>query len=159
MRVDECELPDGRIMPKYYVMEFTDWIQVFALTKNNEVVFVDQYRHAKQERFMELPGGSKEVDEDEVTCAKRELLEETGYQCGNIIEIGKHYPNPALQNNAVRVFLATDCEVVSDQKLDPYEDLTVKLVPLNEVWENLEEGSYTHSLMVASLVLARKFLF
>ncbi|MBT4762276.1 MAG: NUDIX hydrolase [Bdellovibrionaceae bacterium] len=158
MRVDKCELPDGRVMPKYYVMEFTDWVHVVALTQNMELVLVDQYRHAKQERYLELPGGNLEPNESLVDSAKRELLEETGYSAGNIKEVGEHYPNPALQSNAVRVFLATDCKKVAEQDLDPFEDLTVTLMPYGEALKKLDKGGFKHSLMNSSLLIAKQFV-
>ncbi|RLA56016.1 MAG: NUDIX hydrolase, partial [Gammaproteobacteria bacterium] len=55
IRQDKCQLPDGRIMPKYYVVEFPDWVHVIAITPEGMMVLVDQYRHAAEGRFLELP--------------------------------------------------------------------------------------------------------
>lgn len=56
LRQDECELGDGRIMPRYYVVEFPDWVHVVAMTKSRELIMVRQYRHAGKCECLELPG-------------------------------------------------------------------------------------------------------
>lgn len=173
MRSDTCELPDGRVMPNYYVVEFPDWVQVVALTKNKEMVLVDQYRHAAGISCLEIPGGSMHPVEDMTTskalptgkpagkvespllAAQRELREETGYISNNWSLLAHHYPNPALQSNAIHTFLAVDCEKVGEPTLDPYECLEVKLMPCRDVYTALDRGELKHSLIVSSLALAR----
>lgn len=160
IRVDKCELPDGRVMPKYYVVEFPDWVQVVALTDDHKMIMVQQYRHAADGFFLELPGGTADPHEkgNNLEAAKRELLEETGYEPDKIIKIGSHRPNPALQNNSNDVFLATGCKKVKSPSLDPFEDLTVELLLVKEVYEKLFQGKIEHSLMIAGLCLAQPHL-
>ncbi|HDY83113.1 MAG TPA: NUDIX hydrolase [Halieaceae bacterium] len=159
IRQDKCQLPDGRIMPKYYVVEFPDWVHVIAITPEGMMVLVDQYRHAAEGRFLELPGGTTEphIGESNSAGALRELEEETGYS-GKLKHIGSHYPNPALQDNKVHVFLSLDCSLQKQQKLDPFEDLDVVLKPVAEVYQLVEEGKVLHGLMLGALFLARPYL-
>lgn len=159
VRQDKCELPDGRVMPRYYVVEFPDWVHIIPITEDGKMVLVDQYRHAAEDKFLELPGGTTEPHNGESNGegALRELEEETGYS-GELKHIGSHYPNPALQQNKVQVYLAKECKKTKSQNLDPYEDLEVVLLPVKEVFRKAEAGEIGHGLMLASLVLAKPYL-
>lgn len=160
LRVDECLLPDGRVMPRYYVVEFSDWVHVLAVTSQGEAVMVRQYRHAADLRFLEVPGGSSDPHTGEAmeTAARRELLEETGYEAGQMIYLGDHYPNPALQTNRMHSYLALDCKKIKDQQLDPFEDLKIEIMPLDKVYSELFSGRIKHSLMIVTLTLAMPHL-
>ena len=156
-RKDRCALPDERIMPAYYVMEFIDWANVVALTDDGKIVLVNQYRHAAKRRFYEFPGGTLDPDNKDETpesAARRELMEETGYGVSRLTYLGHHYPNPGLQDNRMHVFLGTGCRKVAEPKLDTYEDLEVELVDVQDFLQCIEQGRPMHSLMMASLTLA-----
>lgn len=155
LRSDTCELPDGRVMPSYYVMEFPDWVNIVPITHDGQMVLVEQFRHAGDQMFLEIPGGGTHgAKEDPLVAGQRELLEETGYATDHWIYCGFHYPNPALQNNRMHTYLALDCRKLKEPELDPFEDLTVKLLPLPEAIELLEKGEFKHSLIAASLNLS-----
>lgn len=157
LRADKCELPDKRVMPKYYVVDFPDWVQTAALTKDNKLIMVKQYRHAAKEFFLELPGGSVEPGTEESIefAAARELQEETGYNGDKLEYLGYFYPNPALQSNKNHIYFAQNCEKVSELSLDPYEELEVELWDVNQVFDLLKKGEIKHSLMAAGLNLLR----
>src|SRR5215216_5283525 len=95
-RTDKCELANGNFL-NATIFEFRSWANVVALTKDGDVVLVKQYRHGVEDVLLEFPGGVVEDGEHPFDGAKRELLEETGYTASVLIEIGKIYPNPALQ--------------------------------------------------------------
>src|ERR1700756_3026950 len=80
VRKDTCERPEGKIIDPYYVYEFPTWVTALALTENNQVIMVRQYRHAIEDICLEIPGGC--VDDTDASLQEaiaRELLEETGY--------------------------------------------------------------------------------
>lgn len=160
LRTDECELPDGRIMPRYYVLEFPAWVHIVAVTTDLKMIMQHQYRHAAGEWFVEIPGGSSDGHrtEDPLAAAQRELLEETGFGSENWLALGHHYPNPALQNNATHTYLARECTWRQEPCLDPYEVLEVEMMDVGEVYSRLDRGLFKHSLTVASLTLARPHL-
>lgn len=157
MRIDECELPDGRIMPKYFVIEYPDWVNVIAVTSDKKIVMVEQYRHGTGEVYLEVPGGMTDgPKEDPLVGGQRELREETGFEANEWISCGYQNPNPAVQNNKLHTFLALDAKLVGKQELDPFEDLKVRVLPIREVYDMLERGELKHSLIAHSLFLAMR---
>ena len=149
-RSDKCELPNGKPY-KAFVMEFDSWANILPVTKDDQVVLIRQYRHGVQEVLYELPGGVVEEGEDPLEGAKRELMEETGYAAGNLIEVGRIYPNPAIQKNTLYCYLATDVKWVGEQHLDESEEIEVHLVPFDEMVEMAKDGRFVHALNVAVL--------
>jgi 8-oxo-dGTP pyrophosphatase MutT (NUDIX family) len=144
-------------MPDYFVVEFTDWVHIVATTRSGDMILVDQYRHAQQARFLEVPGGASHPSEsaDFAAVAVRELREETGFVPERVTKIGVQFPNPALQSNKLHIFLAEGCEKKHAVQLDPFEDLTAVLMPINKVYDLVESGGISHSLTVAALALCR----
>ena len=153
IRVDRCRLPDGRELPEYYTIETRPWVNVVALTEDNHLLLVRQYRYAKGCTSIEFPAGVCE-DQDTEAAAKRELLEETGYVPGSIELIAEHYPNPALMSNSLFTYFATGCKRYSEQKLDPFEDIEILKAPVAKLSDYIKSGEFNHSLMLASLFLA-----
>jgi 8-oxo-dGTP pyrophosphatase MutT (NUDIX family) len=150
IRVDKVELSNGKTFEPM-VFEFRNWANVIALTKDQQVVLIKQYRHGVQQVLWEIPGGVIEDGEDPRIGAQRELLEETGYATSNIVQVGRLYPNPANQINFIYSFLALDVELVGGQHLDAAEEIEVHLVPLDELIAMTRRGEFPHALMVSSL--------
>mgnify|MGYP003393117270 FL=1 len=153
---DRCRLPDGRENPAYYIFEFADWVNVIPMTDDGKLVLIKQYRHGTGEVCIEVPGGSMDsrYETDPQAAGLRELEEETGYRAGVVQFIGKHRPNPALQNNYMHTYLATGCHKVGEPHLDPFEDIEVVLKTIPETMELVYSGQMTHSIILASLFLA-----
>lgn len=149
-RTDTVELPSGKVFEPI-VFEFRSWANVLAMTKDEKVVVIRQYRHGVQKVLCEFPGGVVEDGEDPMQGAKRELLEETGYVASKLIEVGRFYPNPALQANTLFFYLALDAEKVDVQKLDEAEDIEVDLVSMDELIAMAKRGEFPHGLQVAGL--------
>jgi len=156
-RIDKCELSNGKLLDAT-ILEFRSWALVVAMTKNDEVVLVRQYRHGVCDSLLEFPGGVVEDGEDPAEGAKRELLEETGYTVSSMISIGNLYPNPALQTNTQYCFLALGAEKVSAQHLDGGEDIEVQLMPLDQLVEIAKNGQFQHALNVAVLFQALAYM-
>jgi 8-oxo-dGTP pyrophosphatase MutT (NUDIX family) len=156
-RVDKVELANGKFLDAI-VFEFRSWANIVALTKDNEVVLIRQYRHGVREVLWEIPGGVVEAGEEPVEGVRRELLEETGFTASEFVQVGKAYPNPALQTNTVYYYLALNAEKVTGQTLDDAEDIEVHLVPLDELLGMVRRGEFPHALMVAALFHALAYL-
>lgn len=136
VRHESLELPDGRRIPDYYVLEYPDWINVIAITRDGRFVFVDQYRHGLGETSYETPAGvSEPSDGSMLAAAQRELAEETGYGGGEWRLLMTVSANPSTHSNLTHCFLATGVEKIGEQHLDPTEDLRVHLLTRAEVLE------------------------
>ena len=154
VRIDKCELPNGMVIDGF-VLEYRDWVTVIALTKQQEMVLVRQYRHGAQKVILELPGGAMDAeDQSPMQAARRELLEETGYASDTFIQIGCVSPNPANQTNLIYSFLALDAEKVGGQHLDSTEDIEVVLKPLDEVIRMAKKGELLQSMQVSAVFFA-----
>jgi ADP-ribose pyrophosphatase len=155
-RTDQCELPDGRVMPNYYVMEFADWVNIVPVTEDGRIVLVEQYRQAAGDTFLEIPGGAMDPHEkgDPKRAALRELREETGYVPDDVRLVGVHHPNPAMQNNRMHTFVGFGCKLLEKQELDPFEDISVVTKTIPEVVELIMTGKMTHTIVIASILYA-----
>lgn len=150
-RCDSVELPDGRFIPEYYVLEYPNWVNVIAITKAGQFVMEKQYRHGLGVECVEIPCGVMEEGEEPLVAAQRELLEETGYGNGEWSLLMTTSPNPGAMNNMTFCFLALGVEKIAEQALDDTEDLTVSLMNEEEVRALLESNRIYQSLMAAPL--------
>jgi len=151
VREDLCERESDKKESSFFVCENPDWVNVIALTKNKEVVLIEQFRHGIEEVILEIPGGMiDDDDEDTETAARRELLEETGFSSDKFILLGKSRPNPAIQNNTVFHYLAPDCEKTEDVSFDEHESVLTKIVSLEDAKSLIADGTISHSLVIAA---------
>lgn len=140
LRVDELELPDGTIVPNYYVREAHGFVVAFPVTADDRIVLVRQYRYASDRFHLELPAGTLDAGEDPLACAQRELLEETGYEAEEWTLLGTYYPEPARATSVARIFLATAARKTGEPHLDPTEVMEVELATFAEFREMLRDG-------------------
>lgn len=129
------KLANGNVIDDYYYSPLGDVAQVLALTKNNEVVLVKQYKHALGEVLIELPGGMQQKNRSIIESALNELEEETGIKAtaNQLISLGKIANNPTKLNQITYGFILFDAEFNSVQKLDSTEDILILTKPAPEV--------------------------
>lgn len=155
VRKDTCEKPDGKIIMPYYVYEFPTWVSAVALTEDNKVVMVKQYRHAIEETIIEIPGGCVDDDDPDFQHAvARELKEETGYEFSSYEYLGKISPNPSTNNNWMHMFLATGGKKVSEQSLDHNEEIEVVLLSIDELKQLLQSHEIKQAMHVTTIFYA-----
>ncbi len=150
-RRDVVQLPNGIVNDEFYVLEYPDWVNVIAITGDGKFVFVRQYRYGLDLDSVELCAGVAEPGEKPVESAQRELLEETGYGGGSWKEIMTIGQNPSTCNNWTHCFVATGVERLSDQRLDPTEDIDVVLLSREQVLEMMMRDQLKQALMLAPL--------
>jgi ADP-ribose pyrophosphatase len=147
-----CASPDNpRKAGMYVYLDATPWVNVVAMTTDNHVVMIEQFRHGIGKVTLELAGGIVEHNEDHAIAGERELFEETGYKGTNHGIIGQVSANPASLNNMVSTVLMTGCSLAGDQQLDGNEQIAVRLVSVSDVPSLVSRGIIHHSLVVSAL--------
>lgn len=145
-RQDKCQRDDGLIIDPYFVVELPDSATALAVTEDNKVILIKQYRHPAGEIMYETPGGFIDKGEDAIAGMRRELLEETGYEFPNVEYLGKVAANPALLTNYTSLFVATGGKKVSGQQLDHNEEIEVLLLSMDELIGMLMKNEIKQSL-------------
>lgn len=150
---EKVETFGGKTMDAYYRMELGDWVQVVAEDEAGKLVMIKQYRHGSKDTHIEIVGGAIDKGEDPLEAAKRELLEEVGYESDEWEQLAITRPNPAIQDNRMFSYVAKNAKEVAEQDLDPYEEIDVVLYSKEEVKEMISKNEIDHSLILMSLML------
>jgi ADP-ribose pyrophosphatase len=159
LEVDRGEWEDAQGRPRgdAYVVRCPNWCNVVALTPEDEVVLVWQYRFGVDAMSLEIPGGVIDPGESPETASVRELREETGYVADSLEPLVALDANPAIQDNRCFTFLATGARPAGGTSLDAQEEIETVLCPAARVGELLDSGEVRHSLVQSALeVFLRK---
>lgn len=105
LHLQDVELPNGK-HSKREIIKHPGAVAILAITDDKKIVMVEQYRKALERTIVEIPAGKLEKDEEPVLCARRELEEETGYECANLEWLTSFYTSPGFADEIVHVFLA-----------------------------------------------------
>jgi len=154
LRSDKCSMPDGRIVEDYYVLEYPNWVNAVALTDDNNILMVYQYRHAAGIVSLEIPGGVIEEGESPQEALQRELLEETGYLFTDFELLCTVYANPSTANNQTYCYLARGGKKVQEQSLDGQEEIVVETFSIEQVKQMLADNKIAQALHCTGLFYA-----
>lgn len=139
MRRDTALLPDGREAFRE-VVEHPGGVAVAALTENDEILMVRQFRYPYGEVILEIPAGKRNNREEEPEqCGRRELREETGAVAENFFSLGELYPTPGYVDEVIYIFGATDL-TFGDTDPDDDEFLELERIPLEKAVEMVLSG-------------------
>ena len=142
VRKDKALLPNGNTSTRE-VIEHPGGVCVAALTDNNEVLFVKQFRYPYMEVIPEIPAGKRDKKgEDPLECGIRELKEETGASAEKFIPLGKLYPSPGYCGEIIWMYAATGL-TYGEQQPDDDEFLTVEKIPLDTAVKMILSGEIT----------------
>ncbi|MBQ8683124.1 MAG: NUDIX hydrolase [Clostridia bacterium] len=128
LRVDEARLPDGTTANREVVMH-PGGVGIIALTEEDEVLLVKQFRYPYGEIVTEIPAGKREPGEDPLVTGKRELAEETGFRADTFTPLGTLYPTPGYCDEVIYLYLATGLHP-TEAHPDADEFLQVERMPL-----------------------------
>ncbi|MFC1630171.1 NUDIX hydrolase [Patescibacteria group bacterium] len=147
---------EGQWNSMYFPEEITD-VATVAMTPQGKIVLVRMFRFAIADWSTELPGGMTGPGEDFATAARRELLEETGYDTREPFEeLFRIYSYPGRLNTPAVIFLARNCERVQDPQLDDVEGFTgleaIEQSP-DEIMRNIFSGNPTYSLLISRAMI------
>ena len=147
--VDGTHPRDGSTK-RFSLIECVDWVNVIALTADDRVVLVRQFRAGSAAVHLEIPGGMVDAGEDAATAAARELAEETGFTAKTWRRLGTCRPNPAIQNNTLHSYLALDAVQTAPPTPEGSEVIEVTTLPLADVRAALRRGDIDHALVLAA---------
>ncbi len=137
--VKEYQLPNG-LVESYFIDNDKDSVQVFAITTDNQVVCVRQFRPGTESEELEIPGGGLEPGEDPKSAAERELLEETGHQSSEGFVFLSSVPYSPYSSGKRYSYLAVNCKPTSEQNLDPNEFVKITILPLDDFKVLMSQG-------------------
>lgn len=140
----------------FFLVRTPDWVNVVAVTTEDELVLVRQYRHGTRQLSLEIPGGLIDPHEtDPAAAAARELREESGFVAEHLELLGVMTPNPAIFSNRCHTYLATGCRRAGNLLQDPGEDIEVVLVPRSGLDRMIADGRIDHALVLAAFAMWR----
>lgn len=152
LRRDAIILPDGSRLENYYVRESRGFSVIFALTPDEHVVLVRQYKHGIGRSVLELPAGVIDPDETPLACAERELAEETGYATIEGLEhVATFATDPTNSDAHFHLFLGRDAQPGTGQKPDVTETIDVRLANFDELRRFIRDGTIEVSSHVAAI--------
>lgn len=154
LRADRLRTAEGREIDPWYVLDYPDWAVVVALTADDRLVLVRQWRHAAQAWCLELPGGVMDPgDADAIATASRELREETGFAAEDWRYLYGGHPNPAIQTNTLHVTLARDARLAGPALSEPTEAIRVECLPVPAVLAGIGQGMIGQSMHVGAILV------
>lgn len=144
----------------YFRINAPSWVNILALTEDKKAVLVRQPRAGAMIATVEVPGGNIDPGEDPMDAARRELEEETGYIAGSIVQVGEIFPNPAIMNNKLHMFLAQDCRLNLERQHfpDDSEELEVFTVDLPTLEAMIQKGEMHNALSNLTVLMAQKYV-
>ncbi|MBI2873550.1 MAG: NUDIX hydrolase [Firmicutes bacterium] len=152
LRIDEVELPDGRKASRE-IVEHPGAVAVVPLTETGEVVMVEQYRVPAGRVLLEIPAGKLEPGENPLACARRELLEETGFLAENLEILTPFYSTPGFCTELAYLVMATGL-IKREAATDPDEFLRLRVLPLADTVAMARRGEIPDAKTLLGLLWA-----
>lgn len=155
LRVDTVEM-EGQKYTKREIVERQPAVGIVAITENDEIILIKQYRKAIDKEIYELPAGMVDFGEEPQKAALRELKEETGYDAKKSDYLLEIYSSPGFTNEKLFIFYAEGL-TAGDQHLDEFEHLTVEKVKFDEALKLINLGDIIDSKTVAGILYYNNF--
>jgi len=157
VRRDRVRLPNGGESVREYIVH-PGAVVVIGILDDGRLLFENQFRYPLQRDFLELPAGKIDAGESIEATARRELLEETGYEAGTWRYLGVMHPCIGYSDERIEIFLARDLRKVAEPSLDHNEFLDVLTLSLAEAIAAIRDGRITDAKTITALFWAEKVL-
>lgn len=139
LHLQDVELPNGK-QSKREIIKHPGAVAILAITADKKVVMVEQYRKALERTIVEIPAGKLEKGEEPALCARRELEEETGYECESLELLTSFYTSPGFADEIVHVYIATGLTKKENAAaLDEDEFVNLEELTLEEAVQYIKE--------------------
>ncbi|WP_284036004.1 NUDIX hydrolase [Neobacillus sp. 114] len=139
LHLQEVELPNGKTS-KREIIKHPGAVAILAVTPENKIIMVEQYRKALERTIVEIPAGKLEKGEEPDACARRELEEETGYVCESLELLTSFFTSPGFADEIVHVYLAKGLTKKEDSAaLDEDEFVNLEELTLEEALQYVKE--------------------
>ena len=136
---------------QHEIIEQNSASAVLAIEKDC-IIMVKHFRYPFDEA-LEIPAGIKNKNETSIDCAKRELLEETGYRCSNLKLLTRYYPFLGYNTQYIDCYVTTKIKKISEQKLDNDEFVSIEKIPLKKIISMIKNGKIIDSKTICSLMV------
>jgi 8-oxo-dGTP pyrophosphatase MutT (NUDIX family) len=136
----------------FYVTHLANGVHAIALTSDQQIVMVRQFRAGSRRDSLETPGGLLDPGEDPCAAGARELLEETGYAGDPPELLGTIWPIPALLSMRISTVVIRNARLTAEPHLDPNEEVALELVPAGDIPALIKSGRIDHGVCVAGLL-------
>jgi ADP-ribose pyrophosphatase len=153
------KLPDGRIIPDWAWLIIPSAAIVLAMTKDERFLCFRQTKYAVQGTVLAPVGGMLEPNETPLEAAKRELLEEMGYESANWVSLGSHFLDPNRGIATMHLFLALEATQVAEPNSDDLEDQEMLFLSRDELEQALRTGEFKILAWSAVVALALNYLY
>lgn len=158
--IEEVELPNKKKGIRE-IVKHPGAVAVLAVTDEGKMLMVEQFRKPLEKTIIEIPAGKLEKGEDPLLCAKRELLEETGFSCKAMESIGSFYTSPGFADELIHLYFTDSLVKEGEQMTDEDEFLNVLEVSVDEAKEmmstqKIHDAKTAYSVMYMELARALK---
>ena len=133
------------------IIEQNNAAAILAL-ENDKVILVKQFRYPHK-KVLEIPAGIIDKNETSEECAKREFLEETGYEAKKMTHLIRYYPFLGYNLQHIDCFLATNIKKISEQKLDDDESIIIEKIPISKLIQMIKSGKIIDSKTIVSVMI------
>lgn len=151
VHADTVELPDGRRVDSFYQVEQADFVQMFVEDESGRSLMLRQYKHGPRRVSLTFPAGMIAPGEDPLAAAKRELLEETGYESGDWTALGSYVVQGNHRGCVCHMFHARGARKVAEADSGDLEEMRLELLTRAELIEAAATGDYALLPVIAML--------
>lgn len=156
LRVDTVEIPN-KMYSKREIIEHPGSVGILAITKDDKIVLVKQYRKAAEDFILEIPAGKMEVNEEPKETAIRELKEETGYSADGMEYMLEFYASPGYCNEIIYIFLSDKIEL-GEQDLDENENIEILEYDIDEIFKMIRLGKIIDGKTIIAANIAKEHI-